>query len=171
MLLLGKEQSDAVLWDCWCPLSAESRQQRCCSLSHPLIPPPLPYMAGGWYSPCVKSLSHGWLCNPVDCSLPGSTVHGIFPSRILEWVAIPFSRGFSWSRDWTCISFIAGRVFTTEPPGSTPLVLLQTKSTESAVHIFLVCLCASYFPSLSLLFFLICKIRKSILDNVVVFED
>ena len=96
-----------------------------------------------------KSLSHGWLCNPMDCSPPGSTVHGIFPSRIL---AIPFSRGFSWSRDWTCISFIAGRVFTTEPPGNTPLALLQIKSTESAVHIFLVCPCASYFPSLSLFF-------------------
>jgi len=35
------------------------------------------------------------LCNPMDCSLPGSSVHGILQARILEWVAIPFSRGFS----------------------------------------------------------------------------
>ena len=39
------------------------------------------------------------LCNPMDCSLPGSTVHGIFQVRILEWVAISFSRGSSWPRD------------------------------------------------------------------------
>ena len=35
------------------------------------------------------------LCNPVDCNLPGSTVHGIFQARILEWVAVSFSRGSS----------------------------------------------------------------------------
>ena len=35
------------------------------------------------------------LCDPVDCSLPGSSVHGILPARVLEWVAIPFSRVFS----------------------------------------------------------------------------
>ena len=35
------------------------------------------------------------LCDPVDCSLPGSSVHGIFQARILEWVVIPFSRGSS----------------------------------------------------------------------------
>ena len=47
------------------------------------------------------------LCNPVDCSLPGSSVHGIFQVRILEWVAISFSRRNSQPR-W---------IFTTEPPG------------------------------------------------------
>ena len=41
------------------------------------------------------------LCNPMDCSLPGSSVHGIFQARVLEWVAISFSRGPSRSRDWT----------------------------------------------------------------------
>ena len=40
----------------------------------------------------VKSLSHVRLCNPVDCSLPGSSVHGILQARILEWVAISFSK-------------------------------------------------------------------------------
>ena len=41
------------------------------------------------------------LCDQVDCSLPGSSVHGILQERILELVAIPFSRGTSWPRDWT----------------------------------------------------------------------
>ena len=48
-------------------------------------------------------------CDPMDCSLPGSSVHGILQARILEWAAISFSRGASWLRDWTLVSFIAGR--------------------------------------------------------------
>ena len=51
------------------------------------------------------------LCDPVDCSPPGSSVHGILQARILEWVAIPFSRGSSWPRDRTQVSCIAGRPF------------------------------------------------------------
>ena len=55
------------------------------------------------------------LCDHMDCSPPGSTVHGVLQARILEWVAVPFSRGSSWPRDWTqvsCISCIAGEFFT-----------------------------------------------------------
>ena len=48
----------------------------------------------------------------MDCSLPGSSVHGILQARILEWGAIPFSRGPSWTRDQTQVSHIAGRLFT-----------------------------------------------------------
>ena len=48
----------------------------------------------------------------MDCSLPGSSVHGIFQARVREWVAISFSRGSSWLRDWTQVSHIAGRRFT-----------------------------------------------------------
>ena len=48
------------------------------------------------------------LCNPMDCSLPGSSVHGISQVRILEGVAIFFSRGSSQARDQTQISFIEG---------------------------------------------------------------
>ena len=44
------------------------------------------------------------LCDPMDCNLPGSSVYGILPARILEWVAMPSSRGSSRSRDWTHIS-------------------------------------------------------------------
>ena len=60
----------------------------------------------------VKSLSRVWLfCHhPIDCSLPGSS-HGIFQARILEWVAISFSRGSSPPRDRTRVSHIVGRRF------------------------------------------------------------
>ena len=52
------------------------------------------------------------LCAPVDCSPPGSSVHGIFQAGILEWVSIPFSRGPSRPRDWTQVSLIVSRHFT-----------------------------------------------------------
>jgi len=52
------------------------------------------------------------LCNPVDCSPPGSSVHGILQARILEWVAISFSRASSWPRVQTRVSHTAGRFFT-----------------------------------------------------------
>ena len=58
------------------------------------------------------------LFDPMNCSLPSSSVHGILQARIVEWVAISFSRGFSWRRDRTQVSCIAGRFFTTEPPGN-----------------------------------------------------
>ena len=51
------------------------------------------------------------LCNPVDYSLPGSSLHGILQAKVLEWVAISFSRGSSQPRDWTWVSHIAGRCF------------------------------------------------------------
>ena len=51
------------------------------------------------------------LCDPMDCSLPGSSVHGIFQATILEWAAISFSRGSSQPRDQTEVSRIVGRCF------------------------------------------------------------
>ena len=51
------------------------------------------------------------LCDPMDCSLPGSSVHGIFQARILEWVAISFSRGSFRPKDRTQVSRIIGRRF------------------------------------------------------------
>ena len=50
------------------------------------------------------------LCNPMGCSPPGSSVHGIFQARILELVAISYSRGSSWPRDRTCVSWIARQI-------------------------------------------------------------
>ena len=52
------------------------------------------------------------LCDPIDCSPTGSSVHEILQARILEWVAIPFSRGSSHPKDWTQVSRIAGGFFT-----------------------------------------------------------
>ena len=51
------------------------------------------------------------LCNPMDCSPPGSSVCGILQARILEWVAVSFFRGSSQPRDQTQVSRIAGRFF------------------------------------------------------------
>ena len=69
-----------------------------------------------WGGGCLchaQSLSRIRLCDPMDCSLPGSSVHEILQARILDWVAIiPFSRGSSQPRDWTWVSSIAGRFFT-----------------------------------------------------------
>ena len=53
----------------------------------------------------------------MDCSLSGSSLHGISQARILEWFAISCSRGSFQPRDWTCVSCLAGGLFTTEPPG------------------------------------------------------
>ena len=63
-------------------------------------------------SPSV--VSNCW--DPLVCSLPGFSIHGILQARILEWVGIPFSRGSSWPRDPTWITCIAGRFFTVWAP-------------------------------------------------------
>ena len=52
------------------------------------------------------------LCDPMDCSWPGPSVHGILQARILEWAAMPSSRGSSHLRDRTQVSHIAGGFFT-----------------------------------------------------------
>ena len=54
-----------------------------------------------WLQSCLT------LCNPMDCSPPGSSVHGILQARILEWVAMPSSRGSSQPRDQTCVSYVS----------------------------------------------------------------
>ena len=59
----------------------------------------------------VKLLSRVRLCDPVDCNLLGFSVHGILQARILEWIAISFSRGSSRPRDQTRVSHIGGRHF------------------------------------------------------------
>ena len=74
------------------------------------------------YTPCVGLHAQlcPILCNPVDCSPPGSSVHRIFQARILEWVTISSSKGSSRHRDRTCdscVSCITGGFFTTELPG------------------------------------------------------
>ena len=55
----------------------------------------------------AKSLSRIQLCDPTDCSPPGSSVHGILQARMLEWVAMPSSRGSSRPWDRTRVSYIS----------------------------------------------------------------
>ena len=79
------------------------------------------------------------LCDSMDCSLPGSSVHGTLQVRILEWVAIHFSRGSSQPCDRTQVSCIAGR---SEPPGKA-----RVRSQGSSYFLLSpTCLCL-YFPS------------------------
>ena len=74
-------------------------------------------MISKWFD-CSVVFDSSW---PLDCSLPGSSVHGIVQARILEWVAISSCRGSSRPRDWTrvsCVSLVIGRFFTSEPLGT-----------------------------------------------------
>ena len=70
------------------------------------------------------------LGDPMDCSLPGSSVHGILEARILEWVTIPFSRGSSQSRDWTQVSYVAGGCFTIWATRERRLILIEIFGEE-----------------------------------------
>ena len=74
---------------------------------------------------CLVAKSY-LFCDPINP--PGFSVHGLSQARILEWVAIYSSRRSSQPRDWTRVSFISDRFFTTEPPG---------KSTYQAIRLFL----------------------------------
>ena len=86
---------------------------------------------------CASSLNLcPTLCDPVDCSLPGSSIHGILQARILEWVAIPFSRGSSQLRDRTHVScFLHWQVgsLPLAPPGK-PQLCTHCPSIGSSKH-------------------------------------
>ena len=75
------------------------------------------------------------LCGPMGaaslCSPPGSSIHGILQVRMLEWVAMPSSRGSFWPRDQTCITCIAGGFFTTELPGKLHFLLSWSKCEDN----------------------------------------
>ena len=79
----------------------------------------------------VLSLCHVQpFCNPMDCSLPGSSVHGILHARILEWVAIPFSKESSNPGIKSMSPASAGGFFTTEPRGKPKHTTRQTKTKK-----------------------------------------
>ena len=76
------------------------------------------------------------LCNPMDCSLAGSSAHGILHARILEWIAISLSMGPSQPRDQTQVSWIAGRYFTVWiPRESIPYVLASAFQFQKFVFV------------------------------------
>ena len=72
----------------------------------------------------------------MDCRPPGSSVHGILQTRILEGVVIPFSRGFSRLRDWTWVSCIAGRFFT---------IWATKEYTHTHIHTYVYCSCSDIY--------------------------
>ena len=86
----------------------------------------------------VKALSGVWLCDAMDCRLPGSSVHGIFQARIPEWVAVSFSRGSSKPRNRTGSPTLQADALPSEPPlcghkNNLPLQLLLPLTTFSLV--------------------------------------
>ena len=83
---------------------------------------------------CVCSLSRVWLCDPMDCSLPGSSVHGILQAKILKWFAISSTRGCSWPGVQTMSSALAGRFFTTEPPAKSMNLNSNTAKAQKSVQ-------------------------------------
>ena len=99
---------------------------------------------------CLVAKSYPTLLQPyptlMDCSLPSSSVHGIFQA-ILEWAASPFSRESSlWLRDQTRVSCIAGRFFTAEPPGKTKRSIIRVQLSRKrmwqhvlAAHLIFIC--------------------------------
>ena len=79
---------------------------------------------------CAKLLqSCPTLCDPLDCSPPGSSVHGISQARILEWVATLSSRGSSWPRNWSLVSLIEGRFF----------AVWATREAPQYIYIYIAC--------------------------------
>ena len=106
------------------------------------------------------------LCNSTDYSLPCSSVCGILQARILEWVAIPFSRGSSWPKDQTWVSSIAGCFFTIwttrEAPGNkgshsnswsdSDWVPLRVLSCDLHGQTLVACMCQYSFHGLFYLF-------------------
>ena len=109
---------------CNCSLAHSSRQLTKTPFQTNIFPRSSEKLFSVWYLalPSNKPAVDPWKgnsrsvmsnsCDPMDCTRPGSSVHGILQATILEQVAIPFSRGSSWPRDHTCVSYIADRFFT-----------------------------------------------------------
>ena len=94
-------------WASWTQLA------KLCIISKPMCGPQAPILFFLDAQLCQT------LCDPKDCSLLGSSVHGILQARILVELAISFFRGSSWPRDWTRVFGIVGGLFTTDPLGKT----------------------------------------------------
>ena len=95
--------------ECWA-FSLLYTRIRIILLLPPLFPPTSLFLVlvSCFLCVCIHAQLSLTLCNHMDGSLPGSSVRGVSQTRILEWVAISFSRGSSWPRDWTQVSCIAG---------------------------------------------------------------
>ena len=121
-----------VISDLWChyytcfgapqttPIYDNKLNQQTLSMFWVLHWPPISHLSPSpWKSERVAQLCP-ILCDPMDYSLPGSSVHGILQARILEWVVISFSRGSFQPRNRTQVSCTAGRFFTLWATRETP---------------------------------------------------
>ena len=79
---------------------------------------------------CLVTKLYLTFCDSMNCSPPGSSLHRISHARILEWVAISFSRQSSWPRDRTYISCLASGFFSTESPGKSNFIVYIYVSTK-----------------------------------------
>ena len=127
-LVKSSHQSRVPTCDSWvlslCTVSVSWAHPPHCHPPSPTSPshtcyPGLPGVGIYWgqrgdLQPCrvCQSLGCVWLCDPMDCSPPGSSVHGILQARTLGWAAISFSRGSSWPRAQTWISYVEGQFLT-----------------------------------------------------------
>ena len=110
--------------DCPCVFTCSSSLRNC----------KIFYFFVGCFESCAQSCLT--LCYLLDCSLPGSSVHGVFQVRVLKWVAMPSSRGSSWPKNRTlvsCVSCTAGGFFTCWAIREALLTLLFLLETTSCV--------------------------------------
>ena len=123
--VIKKEESATGLWELilkprraveekWSELSSITASGGTRGRPPCIVPSPLTPISGLNYPVRVKvTQSCQTLCEPMDCGPAGSSVHGILQARVLEWVAVPFSRELSKPRDWTQVSTcVADRFFT-----------------------------------------------------------
>ena len=113
------------LWDCWFIHF----------ISHPVFNE---HLLSRYYCACLLACSVTQscltLCNPMDCNLPGSSVHGILQARILERVAILFLWGSSQTRVWTWVTCIIGRFFTTSATWEAQYLVWYILNKEVWIH-------------------------------------
>ena len=94
-----------------------------------------PLTHGGFWWICESEVAQSCPtpCDPMNCSLPGSSVHRIFQARILEWVALSFSRRSSQPRDWTWVSLIVDALPSEPPRKIVTVVVLQYHMIHSCL--------------------------------------
>ena len=86
-----------------------------------------------WLSMCVCCSVLSDSLRPMNCSLSDSSVCGTLQTSILEWVAIPFSRGSSWPKDRTLVSSIGTDSLLAEPPGNTKFLILSVTKLNNRI--------------------------------------
>ena len=103
------------------------------------------------------------LCDPMDCSLPGSSVHGIFQAIVLEWIAISFSSGTSQPRDGTQVSCIVDRCFTIWATREVQQIYIHLITTGIQMKILARCKVAFWKMKLHMICFLLMLIKRPFL--------